>query len=488
MKHSTKVLTLMLAAILISLALFGCAPAAPGAKLDPNNPTAITVWHYYNGAVMNAFDQLVKEFNESVGLKQGIIVQGSSLGNVNDLQTAVLASARKDVGSEEMPNIFASYADTAYAIEQLDVLVDLGQYFTQAELAEYIAAYIDEGKIGNNNELKIFPIAKSTEILMINETDWQPFAEECGHTYADLATPEGLAAVAKAYYEWVDAKTPDISNDGRAFYGRDAIANMLIIGAKQLGAEIIKVDKGVATITVDKTAMRRIWDTYYLPYVSGYFLSAGRYRSDDTKVGEIISYVGSTSSAMYFPAEVTIAGETYPVNPAILPAPVFEGATNVVVQQGAGMVVTKSTPQKELASATFLKWFTGTDVNSKFSALSGYLPVKKEANDYDKFMSILATNGIEQDEVSKMTLKVAFDSVKSSELYTSKAFDQGLEARKILDSYLQNKAETDRLAVVEALAGGATLEEAIAVYATDANFESWYAGFSDTLLKFAPKK
>lgn len=465
------------------LSLSACAPL-----LDPHNPVTITVWHYYNGAVMNAFDELVKEFNETIGRKQGIIVQGSSIGNVNDLQTAVLASARKEVGSEEMPNIFASYADTAYAVQQMDVLVDLGKYFNEKELAEYIPAYIEEGRIGANNELMIFPIAKSTEIFMINTTDWAPFAAESGHTYEELATPEGIALVAKDYYEWTDAKTPDVSNDGRAFFGRDAIANMFVIGAKQLDAEILKVDKGVATLTVDKEAMRRIFDTYYLPYVSGYFLSAGRYRSDDTKVGEIISYVGSTSSAMYFPQEVTSAGSTYPIEPAIFAAPVFEGATKVVVQQGAGMAVTKATPEKEFASAAFLKWFTGTDVNSKFSALSGYMPVKTEANNYDRFMEILAANGITQDEVSKETLKVAFDMIKTHEPYISKAFENGLEVRDILNSYLQNKADTDRAAVVDALAAGATLEEAVAPYAADGNFESWYAGFSDTILKLAPTK
>jgi len=482
-----KILSLTLV-ILMVLSLSACAPGEKGTKLDPNNPVSITVWHYYNGAVMNAFDDLVKDFNETAGREQGIIVQGASISNVNDLQTAVLASARKEVGSAEMPNIFASYADTAYAVQQMDVLVDLGKYFNEKELSEYIPAYIEEGRIGSNNELMIFPIAKSTEIFMINTTDWTPFASESGHTYDDLATPEGIATVAKAYYEWTDAKTPDVPNDGRAFFGRDAVANMFVIGAKQLGAEILKVDKGVATLTVDKDAMRRIFDTYYLPYVSGYFLSAGRYRSDDTKVGEIISYVGSTSSAMYFPQEVTFDGETYPVEPAIFPAPVFEGAINVVVQQGAGMVVAKATPEKELASAIFLKWFTGTDVNSKFSALSGYMPVKTEANDYDKFMEILAANNITQDEVSKETLKVAFDMIKTHELYTSKAFENGLQVRDILTSYLQNKADTDRAAVVEALTAGATLEEAIAPYAADGNFESWYAGFSDTILKLAPTK
>ena len=475
MKSTGKTLCILLAITLLICSLSGCDSNSSKVKLNPKSPTTITVWHYYNGAVMTAFDQLVKEFNDTVGLEQGIIVEGSGMGNVSDLQSAVLSSAKKEVGSQEMPNIFASYADTAYAAEQLSILADLDQYFTQEELDAYIAAYIDEGKIGNNNELKIFPIAKSTEILMINETDWKPFADACGYDYDDLTTPEGVARAAEAYYEWIDAQTPDVPNDGKSFFGRDAMANMLIIGAMQLDAEIIKVDKGVATINADERAMRRIWDTYYLPYINGYFLSAGRYRSDDAKVGDLVSYVGSTSSAMYFPSEVTAHGSTYPVEAAILPPPVFEGGKNVMVQQGAGMAVTKSTPEKEYASTVFLKWFTDTDTNIQFSAMSGYMPVKKEANDYEKFMSVVSENQIPQDDISKRTLEVAFEASSRSLMYISKAYGGGMDARGILNDLLQDKAVADRQAVIEQMNSGMTRAEAVAQYETDENFNAWYA-------------
>ena len=476
MKTAKKLIILILAAILLVSALSGCSTGAVKVKLDPKNPTTITVWHYYNGAVMTAFDQLTKEFNDTIGIEEGIIVQGSSMGNVSDLQAAVLASAKKEVGSQEMPNIFASYADTAYAAEQMGILADIGQYFSQAELNEYIAAYIDEGRIGANNELKIFPIAKSTEILMINETDWTPFAAEYGYDYNNLATPEGIAAVAKDYYEW---------SGGKAFFGRDAIANMFVIGAMQLNAEIIKVDKGEVSVNVDKEAMRKIWDTYYLPYISGYFLSAGRYRSDDTKVGDLIAYVGSTSSAMYFPAEVTSDGNTYPIKAAILPPPVFEGGKNVMVQQGAGMAVTKSTPEEEYASAVFLKWFTDNESNIQFSALSGYMPVKKEANNYDLFMSVVNENEIPQDEISQKTLEVAFEAVNKSQMYTSKAYGGGMDARAILNDLLQEKANTDRQTVIDNINGGISHADAIAQFSTEDNFESWYADLSAQLQQTA---
>ena len=476
-----RLLSLALAMLLLLGTLTACSDGAVKVKLDPKNPTTITIWHYYNGAVMAAFDQLVKDFNETVGLERGIIVQDLSMGSVSDLQSAVLASANKEVGSLDMPNIFASYADTAYEAEKKGILADIGQYFTQAELDEYIPAYIDEGRIGTDNELMIFPIAKSTEILMLNSTDWASFAADTGASIEGLFTPEGIAQTAKLYYEWTDARTPDAANDGKAFFGRDAMANMLIIGAMQLDAEIIKVDKGTAIVTADKTAMRRIWDSYYLPYISGYFLSAGRYRSDDTKVGDIIAYVGSTSSAAYFPAEVTVNENTYPVEAAIMAAPVFEGGKKVMVQQGAGMTVTKATPEQEYASAVFLKWFTDVETNIRFSALSGYMPVKTEANNYDLFMKVVGDNEIPQDEISKKTLEVAFAELNDSLMYTSKAYSGGNAARDILNYSLQDKASADREAVKADIAAGTSHADAVAKYAGDDNFEAWYADMSEAL-------
>ena len=52
----------------------------------------------------------------------------------------------------------------------------------------------------------------------------------------------------------------------------------------------------------------------------------------------------------------------------------------MAVQQGAGMVVTKSDEAREKAAVTFLKWFTAPEQNVRFAMSSGYLPVTYEGN------------------------------------------------------------------------------------------------------------
>ena len=126
---------------------------------------------------------------------------------------------------------------------------------TEEEIAEYVPSFIEEGRIGANGELKIFPTAKATEIMLLNKTEWDAFCAETGVTADGLSTKEKLVETARTYYEWTDAKTPDVPGDGKSFYGTDAVANLFIIGAMQQGVELFSVDKGQVTLHPDKDEM-----------------------------------------------------------------------------------------------------------------------------------------------------------------------------------------------------------------------------------------
>ena len=180
-----------------------------GGVLDLENPVTLTIWHYYNGAYQAAFDKLVEEFNNSAGKDLGIY-------------------------AEEMPDLFSAYTDSALGLQKDGLLTDLNQYFTAEELDKYVDAYVQEGEFAGDGGLYVFPVAKSTEITMMNKTDWDKFAEETGAILDDLSTVEGIAKVAEQYYDWTDAQTPDMPDDGKAFYGRDSMSNYFLIGMKQM--------------------------------------------------------------------------------------------------------------------------------------------------------------------------------------------------------------------------------------------------------------
>ncbi len=462
----------------VAMGLPGCGSKSP---LDPKDPVSLTVWHYYNGSQQAAFDDLVEEFNDTVGQEKGIYVQGFSQGSVSDLETAVRDSIAGKVGADAMPDIFSSYADTAYEVEQAGALADLSGYLSDEELGQYVDSYIEEGRIAADGSLRIFPTAKSTEIMMINKTDWEKFAAATGASLDDLATIEGITSTAQAYYEWTDSLTPDIMQDGKAFYGRDAVANYFVIGMQQLGVEIFHVENGKMTLNVPEQELYRLWENYYVPMVKGYFGAYGSFRSDDVKTGDILAYTGSTSSAMYFPDQVELDDGSYPIDYIVRMAPMFEGGKPCAVQQGAGMVVSKSDEKHEYAAVEFLKWFTQAENNLEFGCVSGYLPVRKEAGSVEKLDQVIESQQLTVAPKTHDCLTTIFEKMDGMTLYTNKSFENGSAARKVLEYHLADKAAEDRLAVIAALEQGKSLEEAAAPYVSRESFEEWYLSFCDAL-------
>lgn len=479
MNKFRKLIAIGIIALVSFSAFSGCADHT--VKLDPADPVTLELWHYYNGPQKTAFDEMVTEFNDTVGAEKGIIVEAVNQGNTSDLLTKVTDAANKKVGADPIPDIFAAYSDTAYAIDKLGMVADLDPYFTKEDLEEYVPSYISEGRFDQEGSLKIFPIAKSTEVLMLNKTDWDKFAEATGAAYDDLSTIEGVTATAQKYYEWTDSltETPD---DGKTFFGRDAVANYMISGMKQLGVTIFDVSAdGSVTFNLDEAALKKLWDNYYIPYISGYFGAYGKFRSDDAKTGDLIALVCSTTGSAYFPTEV-IKGdnESYPIEYAVLPAPCFGGSEHCSIQQGAGMVVTKSDPKTEFAAAEFLKWFTEAQRNVDFSIGSGYLPVKKEANNRDLVSQAFdKTDGVSP--ALKDSVLVSIDEVNTNMLYTNKAFNNGLDARNVLEYSLPDKAKADFEAIQADIAAGTPRKTAIAKYDTAENFAAWMADLKSAL-------
>jgi len=479
MKMKLRITALLLVVIMVISACSGDGTVK--VKLDPKNPVTITIWHYYNGSQQVAFDEMINVFNTTVGKEAGIFVQGKGQGDVTGLEEAVMASLNQQVGSDEVPNIFSSYADTAYAIDQQGHLADISKYLSEEELGVYVDSYIEEGRIGENGELRIFPTAKSSEIFMLNKTDWDKFSNATGADLSLLQTKEGLVEAAKAYYEWTDSLTPDITGDGKSFYGRDGMANLFIIGSMQMGTELFEVNNRQVTLNIDKEVIKKIWDFYYVSYIKGYFQAYGRFRSDDLKINEIIAFTGSTTSSMYFPDVVDVEGDTYPIEYMVFSEPPFANSDNYIVQQGAGMVVTKGTPEEEYASIMFLKWFTQMENNLEFSVTSSYLPVQKEAYSMEVLDQIITDNQIDISPKTYDTFQIIFENFDAYILYTNKAFEGGSKARKVLDYHLSDKATADREKILQKLDTGMSLDEAVEEFISEEAFEKWFGDFSNAL-------
>lgn len=464
MKKKLTVLLLILVLVFSFTCLTACADYS-------TETTTLTLWHYYNNEQLLAFNRLVDEFNETVGKEKRIIIKHSSPGYVNDVAQKIIAAATGVPGADAMPNIFMTYADTAYIVDQLGLLAELDAYFKKEELSDYVDRYLDEGRF-DGEHLKIFPIAKSTEILMLNKTDWDKFAAvHPDVSLSELSTVEGILRVSELYYEW----------SGKAFYSRDSLSNYFIVGSKSLGKDLMYRDAdGNFKVDFDETVLRHLWEGFYVPFVKGHFYSSSSFRSTDVSTGNILAYTGSTSSSPFFPKSVQTGDDTmYPIEHYTLPAPKFEEGADIAVQQGAGLAVTKSDAKTEEACAVFLKWFTEVENNERFSIESSYMPVRKSAviSDYLEKSENLDPRVYD-------ALKVSEKICADNDLYSNIPSEYSNSVRSVLDKHIENYSKAKRQEYLNLISDEMSREEkekALEPFIGDAAFAAWLKDFTDKI-------
>lgn len=362
----------LVTALLLSVLLSACGQTS---NLNPKNPVTLTLWHNFGGQIQATMDEQIEEFNATVGKEKGVIVSVTSISGSAALQDKLTMIAAGDPGAPEMPDITTCYPSTATLLADKELLTPLDEYFTKEELDAYLPRFIEEGQLADG-KLYVFPFAKSTEVLFLNKTLFQRFSSATGVTEDSLSTFQGIAEAAITYYLWTDEQTPDILNDGKAFYTADSFFNIFQVGMEQLGSPLFIEEK----LQLDTLEFERIWQTVIEPAVRGGYAIYDGYSSDLSRTGDILCSTGSTAGILFYGEDITYPNNTKEkVEYIVLPYPLFEGSKSIAIQRGSGLAVAKSTPEKEEAAALFLKWFTAPEQNMRFVASTGYLPVTEQA-------------------------------------------------------------------------------------------------------------
>lgn len=462
----------LIALVLMLLFLLSACSGGGKTLLDPKDPVSITLWHYYTGDTKIAFETAVKSFNKNLGAESGVLVRPLAKGSLVELEKALSDSAKGLINAEPMPDLFSCYPDKALELDNLGKLADLQAYFSKQEQELYRDDFLQVSSFDRERLLNI-PIAKSTELLYINATTWNEFVDETAFEADQLASWEGLYQGARAYYQWTDAKTPEVPWDGQSLVGIDSLANFIIISNKQLGVEVSNAKEGAAVL--NQAALRRIFDLYNGGMSLGYFNAIGKFRSDDVKSGELSAYLGSSSGAAYFPRWIEKNNQQYPIEFLALPYPVFEGGKACAVSQGAGMSVSKSDPKREAGSSVFIKWFTDPDQNVPFAMTSGYLPVQEEAYTSALFKTALSalSSGDEGEQNVAAVYGISLKQIKESDTYAPSPFEGSYDLRVILEKSLieTSLANRDQVAIYQQ--EGLTEEAILGAMKEDQYFEKW---------------
>lgn len=419
----------VLAALLTGVfCMIGCSMNSASEEYKPIH---LTIWHVYGAQTDSPLNDFIEVFNSTVGKEEGIHIEVTMVSNNKNIHNHILAAANGDPGAGELPDLFVAYPNTVLSLPDTGILVDYRDYMTEEDLKDFVPAFLEEGMV--EDRLAVFPIAKSTEMLFVNKTAFDRFAEATGADLEDLKTWEGLFQTACEYTAWTDQLTPDILNDGKAMLVHDFHFNYFQVGAESLGEHFFKDEK-----IAFGPMFRYAWNHYGKAALNGGLWLQGGYATEPLRTGETIVSVASSASVLYFSDIVTYPDNTTEeIELITMPCPVFAQGENLVMQRGAGMCTVKSTPEREAAAVRFLEWLTEPECNTKFAVRTGYMPVRQSA--FEKYLP-KEIDGL-TDAMYKTLYRTYQETEENYTFYNPPKFDGYLE----LENQFENRIRLQML-------------------------------------------
>ena len=436
-----KFLAIIMLLALTMTMLFSC-----GTKPDPNgdkkvgnfevpevgydgSEVTITFYHTMGANLVGVLNNYIAEFNK---LYPKIHIEHTQIGGYDDVRDQIST----ELTTNAQPNIAYCYPDhvalynLAGSVITLDSLIDskieitradgsketLG--LTEAQIADFIEGYYNEGKQFGDGLMYTMPLSKSTEVLYYNAT----FFKE--HNLTPPTTWEEMGELCKKIKE-IDPKSIPL--------GYDSEANWFITMCEQYGSPYASATGDHFLFNNERNRnfvkMFREW------YQKGYLTTQkiyGAYTSGlFTSTNEVKSYmsIGSSAGAKHQRPTANADG-SYPFDVGIATIPQVSETNKKVISQGPSLCIFKKAnqnPQEVVASWLFVKYLTTTvEFQAEFSMESGYVPVIKSVSDnteYKKFID--GANG--GTNIAALSAKVCLEQEEA--YYTSPAFDGSSKAR-----------------------------------------------------------
>lgn len=364
MKSARKLFLLLL---IFSISIC-CLPGCKKSELDKNKPVTLTMWHVYGEQADSPMNRLIDEFNETVGVEKGIIINVTAMSNASKIGEKLLDAHNKIPGSAEMPDLFFAHKSNVLELGA-DCLLDWNEYFSEKELSAYIPEFLEDGTAAG--KLSVFPVSKSTHLLFIAGGQFERFSADTGVTYEALSTWDGFFDAAAKYYDW---------SGGKPFCALDYPLRAIELAATESGAGNIFADNGF--YDPSNVIFKQTFIKFADSLAKGHIMLSNLYSNTQVMTGEVVAGIGSSAAILYYNDTVTYEdGTSEPMDPEILPLPAENGKKPYITQAGVGLCAYKTTSQKAEASAIFAKWLTEPERNLEFVCQTGYMPVTNGAFD-----------------------------------------------------------------------------------------------------------
>ncbi len=433
-----KIIAILLTVIMAlgMFALAGCgnnnansAFVVPSGGFNTEETVDITFTHTMGAKLQGVLDTYIAEFNK---IYPNINITHQSAGGWGDINGQI----NTEIAGGTQPNIAYCYPDhvamynIAKSVVTLDNLIasniKIGDSeeiigLTDAQKADFIESYYNEGLVYGDNQMYTMPLNKSTEVLYYNKT----FFDEHG-----LKVPTSWKEM------WdVCAKIKEI--DPTCYpLGYDAEDNWFITLCEQMETDFTSAENGGEYLfnnDENKAFVKELRENYK----KGYFTTQelyGSYTSNlfveqtDTRC---YMCVGSSGGASYQMSNNDTDDGSFAFEVGVAAIPQYNQEHRKVISQGPSLCILKgasTTDQQVLASWLFVKFLcTNIDFQAEFSMASGYMPVINSVRENANYKAWLdKANGKEY--LIPMCVKVGLDNAK--DYFVSPAFNGSSKARE----------------------------------------------------------
>lgn len=358
-------------ALLAALVLAATAAAQTDYEsVDPNGQT-ITFWHQHSGIRQDMLVEIVDQFNATN--PYGITVVQENQGGYGDIFNKMLVL----LGTADTPNLVVAYQNQAATYQVVDGLIDMWPLvrsekwgYGEAELADFFQGFLQSDVNPTfGNQLLGFPPNRSMEVMYFNLT----WLQELGFD-GPPTTPEQFAEMA--------CMATEQPFSGRSVEGR-SLGYQLSIDASRFaswtfafGGDVFDYEAGRFTYDSDAavaamTFLQDLTDRGCMDIVTERFGD-----QTDFGTGNLLFTVGSSSGFPFYRQAIE-AGATFEWSVGALPHVTDEPVMNIY---GASVSMPVGhTPEQELATWLFLKYYTSPEVQADWAQASNYFPVRASA-------------------------------------------------------------------------------------------------------------
>ena len=351
-----------------------CAPATEGslAGIDPRGETVVW-WHNHSGSRDEKLSVLIDKFNAEN--ECGITLDSQSQGGYNEIRDKMNAS----IASGEAPAaLLAGYQNDQAFYQLNDALTDINNYvndpywgLSDEAKADFFSGFFEQSVHPAFDNMRLgFPPNRSIEVLYYNQT----WLEELGFT-GPPTTPDEFKEMACAAAE--------ANGDGTGGYILRDDASAMAAWTLAFGGDILTEDgtgyQYNLAPTVDAMTMLKEMNDEGCAY-----LFTEGYPNPEFAGRRAIFTSGSSSGMPYYESDVNTVAEEEGRDPdvwgvAAIPHNTAEPIQNVY---GGDLIMTRTTPEQELAAWVFVKWFTEPENQAEWDRISGYFPTRASTQEY----------------------------------------------------------------------------------------------------------